>query len=316
MSVRRKLGPALCAACLGWVLTLSVLPASAVPAQADVNANRAKLDAAIGRLDKARSRAAAIDARVDKASERLDAVVAEQRQARTRLTSRASSMYRSGDTTFVSVLLGAETFQDFAVRWDLLTRMNEQDTADIKTLEAARREARRTARSLLSLQARQAESVDAIAAEVASARTELAASQSALAEYEARARAAEAKAEARRKAAAKKAEKTAKASSGSSDDTPEGTGAWSTAVASHYGRNFHGRGASGEKIGPYSMIVAHKTLPFGTLIEFKYRGRRAVAKVADRGPYTAGRTFDLGPGVVRVLGFSGVDEISYRIIGR
>ena len=62
------------------------------------------------------------------------------------------------------------------------------------------------------------------------------------------------------------------------------------------------------------MIVAHKTLRFGTLIEFEYKGRRAVARVADRGPHTAGRTFDLGPGVVRVLDFSGVHEVRYRII--
>jgi rare lipoprotein A len=85
-------------------------------------------------------------------------------------------------------------------------------------------------------------------------------------------------------------------------------------VASHYGRNFTGKGASGKSIGPYSMMVAHKTLPFGTLIEFSYHGRRAVASVEDRGPHVAGREFDLGPGVVRALTFSGVDEVNYRII--
>ena len=95
-----------------------------------------------------------------------------------------------------------------------------------------------------------------------------------------------------------------------------GTGSWKTAVASHYGRNFSGRGASGERIGPYSMIVAHKTLPFGTLIEFEYGGKRAVARVADRGPHVAGREFDLGPGVVRVLDFNGVHKVRYRIIQR
>ncbi|MHB1324083.1 MAG: septal ring lytic transglycosylase RlpA family protein, partial [Coriobacteriia bacterium] len=95
-----------------------------------------------------------------------------------------------------------------------------------------------------------------------------------------------------------------------------GTGAWQTAVASHYSRNFSGRGASGERIGPYSMMVAHKTLPFGTLVEFEYKGKRAVASVEDRGPFTPGRDFDLGPGVVRVLDFSGVHEVRYRIVTR
>jgi len=64
------------------------------------------------------------------------------------------------------------------------------------------------------------------------------------------------------------------------------------------------------------MVVAHKTLPFGTLIEFEYQGKRAVARVADRGPHSAGRDFDLGPGVIRVLDFSGVHNVKYRIIKR
>ena len=64
------------------------------------------------------------------------------------------------------------------------------------------------------------------------------------------------------------------------------------------------------------MMVAHKTLPFHTLIEFMYNGKRCVASVEDRGPFTPGREFDLGPGVVRALGFNGVHPIQYRIIGR
>jgi rare lipoprotein A (peptidoglycan hydrolase) len=64
------------------------------------------------------------------------------------------------------------------------------------------------------------------------------------------------------------------------------------------------------------MMVAHKTLPFHTLIEFEYNGKRAVASVEDRGPQSKDRMFDLGPGVVRVLGFSGVHDVRYRVIGR
>ena len=96
-----------------------------------------------------------------------------------------------------------------------------------------------------------------------------------------------------------------------------GSGGWSTAVASWYGPGFYGQHmADGEVLRPDSMIVAHKTMPFGTLIEFSFRGHRAVAKVADRGPYVAGREFDLGPGTARVLHFDGVARVRYRIIGR
>jgi len=211
-------------------------------------------------------------------------------------------MYRSGDINFVSVLLGASTVQDFASRWDLLTRIAGQDAETLRSLKAARIEAERSAKQLLELQAEEARALDATAKEVAAAKKELAASQAALQAYQAKTATV-----AKPVAAPAKSDATQKLA---------GTGAWKTGVASHYGRNFTGRGANGEKIGPYSMMVAHKTLPFGTLIEFEYNGKRAVAKVADRGPHSAGRDFDLGPGVVRVLDFSGVHEVRYRIIGR
>jgi rare lipoprotein A (peptidoglycan hydrolase) len=62
------------------------------------------------------------------------------------------------------------------------------------------------------------------------------------------------------------------------------------------------------------MIVAHKTLPFGTRIQFSYRGRSCIAVVMDRGPYVGGREFDLGPGTAAALRFDGVDQVSYRLV--
>ncbi len=239
---------------------------------------------------------------LEQASAGLDRVLAEAEQAQARLSSRTRMMYRSGDTNFVSVLLGAATYQEFASRWQLLTRMSRQDAEDLRALAVARAQAERSAKSLLSLQAQQARSVDSIAREVARARKELARSQAALAAYSAR--------------SAAPAKRPPSRPKRDSNQQLSGSGAWKTAVASHYGRNFTGRGASGERIGPYSMMVAHKTLPFGTLVEFEYNGKRAVARVADRGPFSAGRTFDLGPGVVRVLDFNGVHEVRYRIIKR
>lgn len=213
-------------------------------------------------------------------------------------------MYRSGNTSLLSVIIGAATFEEFAARWDLLKRMNRQDAADLATLKETRIQAEKSAESLLKLQEEQVRAADAANRELATARKKFAASQAALQAYESRA-----------------ADTTAKSRTSTpkkSDATQQlrGTGEWKTAVASHYGRNFSGRGASGEAIGPYSMIVAHKTLPFGTLVEIEYEGKRAVARVTDRGPYTPGRTFDLGPGLVRVLDFNGVHEIRYRIIQR
>ena len=312
MSLRRTCGLTLTIAIAASVAAVPVVPAAAVPLTQQTTADRAVLESTIERYEAAQARSADADARVREASAELDRVVAEERLCQERLRSHAASIYRAGEASTLSLLLGATTIQDLTTRFDLLTRIGRQTAENIEALKAARIEAEKSAGQLLELQAEQARALDALAEEVADAKKRLAASEAALREYEAR-MAAAAQAAAAKAAAARAA--TAPTQN-DPDQSLSGSGEWQTAVASHYGRNFTGRGANGESIGPYSMIVAHKTLPFGTLIEFEYAGKRAVARVADRGPHTAGREFDLGPGVVRVLDFSGVREVRYRIIAR
>ena len=92
------------------------------------------------------------------------------------------------------------------------------------------------------------------------------------------------------------------------------TGGFRTCRVSWYGPGFYGHTmAGGGRLTPTSMVVAHRSLPFGTRVLIKYRGRTVTAVVRDRGPYVSGRTFDLGPGTAKALGFSGVGTISYRI---
>jgi len=91
--------------------------------------------------------------------------------------------------------------------------------------------------------------------------------------------------------------------------------AWRKARASWYGPGFYGNGmAGGGKLKRDSMVVAHRSLPFGTRIKVKYNGRSVIAVVKDRGPYVGGRTFDLGPGTAKALGFSGVGTIRYKVL--
>lgn len=47
--------------------------------------------------------------------------------------------------------------------------------------------------------------------------------------------------------------------------------------------------------------VASRTLPCGTLVAFSYAGRTIVAPVIDRGPYVAGRLWDLSGGLCTML---------------
>jgi rare lipoprotein A (peptidoglycan hydrolase) len=60
--------------------------------------------------------------------------------------------------------------------------------------------------------------------------------------------------------------------------------------------------------------VANLTLAFGTRVLFAYHGRRVTATVDDRGPYVAGRMWDLAQSTAGALGFSGVDVVSYRVL--
>ena len=283
------------------------MTAVAAPSAAQTSADRARVNAAVAKLDAARRHSADIATRAKQTSAELDRVMADQQRAHNRLRSRALTMYRSGNTGFVSVLLGAATFENFAARWDLLTRMNRQDAEDLQALAIARAKAEQSAQSLMALQAEEIRAVESQAAEVARARKELATSQAALKAYEAKAA-----------SAARPGASSAASSKSGSAQKLSGSGAWKTSLASHYSWTFgssgRARGYSGKSITPSSMMVAHMTLPMGTLIEFEYNGKRGVASVEDRGPNSPPREFDLGPGLARTLGFLGVHNVRWRII--
>jgi rare lipoprotein A len=74
--------------------------------------------------------------------------------------------------------------------------------------------------------------------------------------------------------------------------------------ASWYGPGFYGsRTACGGTISAGVLGVAHKSLPCGTRVTFRYRGCSVTARVIDRGPYVGGREWDFTPATKRRLGF-------------
>ncbi|MCK8115227.1 septal ring lytic transglycosylase RlpA family protein [Anaerosoma tenue] len=117
-----------------------------------------------------------------------------------------------------------------------------------------------------------------------------------------------------RKATAIRRSAPARPAASGGSTAPTGSG-WRSARVSWYGPGFYGNTmAGGGTLQPNSMVVAHRSLPFGTRIEFSYKGRTCVAVVQDRGPFVGGRTFDLGPGTAKALGFGGVGTVDYRIL--
>jgi rare lipoprotein A len=78
------------------------------------------------------------------------------------------------------------------------------------------------------------------------------------------------------------------------------------AYASWYGPGFFGHHlACGGNLTPGTLGVAHKTMPCGTKLTIRYRGRSVRVPVVDRGPYVAGREFDLTSATKQRLGFAG-----------
>lgn len=87
------------------------------------------------------------------------------------------------------------------------------------------------------------------------------------------------------------------------------------AVASWYGPGFHGRrAADGSIYNQYAYTIAHRTLPFGTIVIVEYKGKRVPAVVTDRGPFIKGRDFDLSLGMAEKLGMVAVGVAAVKII--
>ncbi len=79
-----------------------------------------------------------------------------------------------------------------------------------------------------------------------------------------------------------------------------------TGKASFYHDKFVGRKtASGIIFSNDSMFCAHRTLPFGTMLEVTNlkNNRTCIVKVVDRGPYIKGRIIDLTYEAAKHLGF-------------
>lgn len=90
--------------------------------------------------------------------------------------------------------------------------------------------------------------------------------------------------------------------------------------ASYYAKQFNGRKtASGERFDTKQMTAAHKSLPFGTMVEVTNLSNRkkCVVKITDRGPFKPGRIIDLTQAAAKRLGMTlvGLANVRLRIVG-
>ncbi len=90
--------------------------------------------------------------------------------------------------------------------------------------------------------------------------------------------------------------------------------------ASWYGKEYHGqKTSSGEIFNMYGYTAAHRTLPFGTIVEvFCFETQKRVkVKINDRGPFLPKRIIDLSYGAAKDLGIinKGLAKVRIRAYG-
>jgi len=82
------------------------------------------------------------------------------------------------------------------------------------------------------------------------------------------------------------------------------------AAASWYGPGLYGNPtACGGTLTPSTLGVAHKTMPCGTKLRLRYKGRSVTVRVIDRGPFSGNREFDLTAATKERLGFGSTGTV-------
>lgn len=88
-------------------------------------------------------------------------------------------------------------------------------------------------------------------------------------------------------------------------------------VASWYGGKFNGRKtASGERLNPRAYTVAHKYLPFGTIVKITNlkNGKIVKARVNDRGPFVKHRIIDLSKATAKAVDLQGTSMVKIETV--
>jgi rare lipoprotein A len=86
-----------------------------------------------------------------------------------------------------------------------------------------------------------------------------------------------------------------------------------TGIASVYSNE---RTANGEYAHSSALTAAHRTRPFGTMVEVTNTrtGRSVVVRINDRGPFIRGRVIDLTPAGARAIGSSGLAPVTLTVL--
>ena len=107
---------------------------------ASLNTMQEQLDRASNNYFTALSEQEEAEKSRDAAQERIDEANGQIADLQDRLGSRARTMYRSGSSSMLDLLLGSTSFQAFATNWDMLAQINESDAEMVQQTKDLRAE--------------------------------------------------------------------------------------------------------------------------------------------------------------------------------
>lgn len=90
-----------------------------------------------------------------------------------------------------------------------------------------------------------------------------------------------------------------------------------TGVASWYGHPFDGRlTANGEVYDMEKLTAAHRTFPFGTVLQVQNAANHKTVEVRinDRGPFVQGRIIDLSHAAAQAIAMPGIADVQLRVL--
>jgi cell wall-associated NlpC family hydrolase len=131
---------------------LSAKRAQAARIQSQVTALNNRAEVAAEKYNAAKMRYSAITKKVRATNRKIAKIKKRQHTLQTHLNTRAEDAYREGPFGFLTVLLGARTFEQFETTARIVTSLNQQDAANVEKLKATKAEAQAVKKVLVAEQ--------------------------------------------------------------------------------------------------------------------------------------------------------------------
>jgi peptidoglycan DL-endopeptidase CwlO len=123
--------------------------AEAARVQGQIEALNTKAEIAAEKYNLARDQHQKLQREVRVTAKRVAALQKRTNKLQAQLNANANQMYRQGPLGFLDVLLGVESFEDFATTWDVLAEVNAQRGDTVAQLRQTKAEAEKVHKRLL-----------------------------------------------------------------------------------------------------------------------------------------------------------------------